>query len=73
MTLIEQQHHVLVVVDTQRKIIQYLDNIKRMKDYKDAAMLHKFVVGCFYDFLDAFEHSCADEVLNYNLSIVKMP
>ena len=44
-----------------------------MKDYKDAAMLHKFVVGCFYDFLDAFEHSCADEVLNYNLSIVKMP
>ena len=36
-------------------------------------MLHKFVVGCFSDFLDAFEHSCADEVLNYNLSIVKLP
>ena len=30
-------------------------------------------MGCFSDFLDAFEHSCADEVLNYNLSIVKLP
>ena len=36
-------------------------------------MLHKFVVGCFSDFLDAFEHPCTDEVLNYNLSIIKMP
>ena len=44
-----------------------------MKDYKDAAILHKFVVGCFSDFLDAFGHSCADEVLNYNLSIIKLP
>ena len=73
MTLVEQQHHVLVVVDTQRKIVHYLDNIKRRKDYKHIAMLHKFVVGCFSDFLDAFEHSCANEVLNYNLSIVKLP
>ena len=63
----------LVVVNTQRKIIHYLDNIKKRKDYKKAAMLCKFVVGCFSDFLDAFEHSCADEVLNYNLSIVKLP
>ena len=68
-----EQHHVLVVVDTQLKIIHYLDNIKWRKDYKDAAILHKFVVGCFSDFLDAFEHSCANEVLNYNLSIVKLP
>ena len=63
----------LVVVDTQRKIIHYLDNIKRRKDYKDDTMLHKFLVGCFSDFLDAFEHSCADKVQNYNLSIVKLP
>ena len=73
MALVEQQHHVLVVVDIQRKIVHYLDNIKRRKDYKDATILHKFVVGCLSDFLDAFEHSCADEVLNYNLSIVKLP
>ena len=30
-------------------------------------------MGCFSNFLDAFEHSCADEVLNYNLSIIKPP
>ena len=71
-TLVEQQH-VLVVVDTQRKIIHYLDNIKRGKDYKEAAMLHKFVVGCFSDLLDAFEYSYAEEVLIYNLNIVKLP
>ena len=73
MTPVEQQHNVLIIVDTQRKIVHYLDNIKRRKDYKDVAMLHKFVVGCFSDFLDAFEHSCVDEVLSYNLSIVKLP
>ena len=63
----------LVVVDTQHKIIHYLHNINRRNDYKDAAMLYKFVVGCFSNFLDAFEHSCAHEVLIYNLSIVKLP
>ena len=30
-------------------------------------------MGYFSDFLDAFEHSYAEEVLNYNLNIVKLP
>ena len=36
-------------------------------------MLHKFIVGCFSNFLDAFEHSCTEKVLNYNLNILKLP
>jgi hypothetical protein len=69
----QSQHHVVFVVDTRSKVVHYLDNIKRRKDYKDAAILHKIIVGCFSDFLEVFKHPCADEVLDYNLSIVKMP
>ena len=35
-------------------------------------MLHKFFVGCFSDFLDAFEHPCVEELLNYNNNIIKL-
>ena len=73
MNLEKQEHYVVFVIYTKRNIVHYLDNIKRRKDNKDTTTLHKLIVGCFSDFLNAFEHTFADEVLNYNQSIVKMP
>ena len=35
-------------------------------------MLDKFFAGCFSDFLDAFEHTCVEGLLNYNLNIIKL-